>query len=133
MFSNLDDQLEQTNRQQVSLTQQLLGVLDEEQYFAREEFILRRKLAEARRAELLAEERLRASELHQMKCPKCGMQLEEITFSDVRIDKCFSCDGIWLDKGELDRDPREGGFHGQNVECLSLMTERIGPARPEDE
>ncbi len=110
MFSNLDDQMQQTNRQNIGLTQQLLGVLDEEQYFAREEFILRRKLAEQRRAELLAEERLRASELHQMKCPKCGMQLEEITFGDVRIDKCFSCDGIWLDKGELDVIRENEGF-----------------------
>jgi DNA repair exonuclease SbcCD ATPase subunit len=110
MFSNVYDQLEQTNRQHVRLTQQLLGVLDEEQYFAREEFILRRKLAEQRRAEIMAEERLRASTLHHMKCPKCGMQLEEITFSDVRIDKCFSCDGIWLDKGELDVIRSKEGF-----------------------
>ena len=84
------------------MTQQLLGVLDEEQYFAREESKLRRKLAGERRAELLAEERLRASAVHQIKCPKCGMQLEEITFSNVHIDKCFSCEGLWLDKGELD-------------------------------
>ena len=110
MFSNVYDQLEQTNRQHVRLTQQLLGVLDEEQYFAREEFILRRKLAAQRRAEILAEERLRASALHHMKCPKCGMQLEEITFSDVRIDKCFSCDGLWLDKGELDVIRSKEGF-----------------------
>jgi|SRR5450755_4355910 DNA repair exonuclease SbcCD ATPase subunit len=110
MFSNVYDQLEQTNRQHVRLTQQLLGVLDEEQYFAREEFILRRKLAEQRRAEIMAEERLRASALHHMKCPKCGMQLEEITFSDVRIDKCFSCEGLWLDKGELDVIRDKEGF-----------------------
>jgi hypothetical protein len=110
MFSNTYDQLEQTDRQDVRLTQQLLGILDEEQYFAREEFILRRKLAKQRRAEILAEERLRASALHHMKCPKCGMQLEEITFSDVRIDKCFSCEGLWLDKGELDVIREKEGF-----------------------
>jgi hypothetical protein len=110
MFSNTYDQLEQTDRQDVRLTQQLLGILDEEQYFAREEFILRRKLAKQRRAEILAEERLRASALHHMKCPKCGMQLEEITFSAVRIDKCFSCEGLWLDKGELDVIREKEGF-----------------------
>jgi hypothetical protein len=49
-----------------------------------------------------------------MKCPKCGMQLEEIGFGDVRIDKCFSCDGLWLDKGELDLIRRkEAGFMGR--------------------
>ena len=110
MSSNQYDLLEQTNRQHVRVTQQLLGILDEEQFFAREEFIRRRKLAERRRGEILAEERLRASVLHQMKCPKCGMQLEEITFSDVRIDKCFSCEGLWLDKGELDVIRDKEGF-----------------------
>jgi Zn-finger nucleic acid-binding protein len=25
-----------------------------------------------------------------------------MAFGDVRVDKCFSCEGIWLDKGELE-------------------------------
>jgi len=46
-----------------------------------------------------------------MKCPKCGAQLEEIAFGGVRIDKCFGCEGIWLDKGELDLiRKKEAGF-----------------------
>jgi Zn-finger nucleic acid-binding protein len=39
--------------------------------------------------------------LHYMKCPKCGADLEEITFKRVSIDKCIECKGIWLDHGEL--------------------------------
>ncbi|MEK7408048.1 MAG: zf-TFIIB domain-containing protein [Acidobacteriota bacterium] len=86
----------------------------EEEYFARQEAERRRKLAEERQAKLLAEERERERALHFMKCPKCGMQLEEIAFGDVRVDKCFSCDGLWLDKGELEviRN-KEGGFIGR--------------------
>jgi hypothetical protein len=72
-----------------------------------------RKVAEERQAKLLAEERERDRALHFMKCPKCGMQLEEIAFGDVRVDKCFSCDGLWLDKGELDLiREKDGGFMG---------------------
>jgi Zn-finger nucleic acid-binding protein len=42
------------------------------------------------------------------------MQLEEIAFGDVRVDKCFSCDGLWLDKGELDLiREKDGGFMGR--------------------
>jgi hypothetical protein len=52
-----------------------------------------------RQARLLAEERERDRALHLMKCPKCGMQLEEIAFGDVRVNKCFSCEGLWLDRG----------------------------------
>ena len=114
MFRNLDDQIQQTDRRNRNLTQQLLGVLGEEEYFARQETERGRKSANKRQAKLLAEERERETALHFMKCPKCGMQLEEIAFGDVRIDKCFSCDGLWLDKGELDLiRQKEGGFIGR--------------------
>ena len=33
-------------------------------------------------------------------CPKCGMELNEIDYKNIIVDKCFSCDGIWLDAGE---------------------------------
>lgn len=83
----------------------------EEEYFARQQAELKRKLAEEGRAKLEAEERERARQLHYMKCPKCGMDLQEIVFSDVRVDKCFSCGGLWLDEGELDAIlGKESGF-----------------------
>ena len=102
MLNQLDVKIQQTNVRPISLTHKLLGVLSEEEYFARQEAEQRRKLAVERQAKLLAEERERERALHLMKCPKCGMQLEEIAFADVRIDKCSSCEGLWLDKGELD-------------------------------
>ena len=37
------------------------------------------------------------------------MQLEEIPLDDVRVDKCLSCEGLWLDKGELEVIRQEGG------------------------
>ena len=111
MFRNLDNQTQQSDRQHVSAMQQVLGVEGEEEHFARLEVERARKVTEERQARLLAEDRERDRALHLMKCPKCGMQLEEITFGDVRVDKCFSCEGLWLDKGELDLiRQKDGGF-----------------------
>jgi len=34
-------------------------------------------------------------------CPKCSQKtLEPITYRGVTIDKCPSCNGVWLDDGE---------------------------------
>jgi uncharacterized protein len=30
------------------------------------------------------------------------MELREIDYRGIRIDKCFYCEGIWLDAGELE-------------------------------
>ena len=38
-----------------------------------------------------------------MRCPACGTRLVEIERSDVLIDACPSCRGVWLDRGELDK------------------------------
>lgn len=91
----------------------------EEQYFARQEAERRRKQAQEGREQLAAEERERVRALHFMKCPKCGMQLEEIAVGDVRVDKCVSCEGIWLDRGELEviRD-KQGGFMGRLLQVF---------------
>lgn len=111
MYGKLDDQIQDTKGRRVSLTHQLLGVSGEEEYFARREAERRLQLAKERQANLLAEERERERALHFMKCPKCGMQLEEIASGAVRVDKCFACEGLWLDKGELEViRQKEGGF-----------------------
>lgn len=74
----------------------------EEEFFARQEFEKRRKIEEEKQKKLAAEEKRRAKELHYMKCPKCGMDLIEIVYKSIRIDKCSACNGVWLDAGELE-------------------------------
>jgi len=37
-----------------------------------------------------------------MKCPKCKDSMVVLELNDVEIDKCFSCNGVWLDEGELE-------------------------------
>ena len=42
------------------------------------------------------------------------MQLEEIAFGDVHVDKWFNCEGMWLDKGEFEAiQTNEPGFVGR--------------------
>ena len=74
----------------------------EDEYFARLE-VERRKTAELDTRRIVAEaERARRRELHYMKCPKCGGDLVEIDYRDLKIDKCTGCEGVWLDPGELE-------------------------------
>lgn len=84
----------------------------EEEYFFRKDAELKRKMAQERQAKLQGEERERRRALHHMKCPKCGMDLQEVELQSVTLDKCFSCGGLWLDEGELDRvkGADAGGF-----------------------
>ncbi len=85
----------------------------EEEYFARQEFERRKRLAEEREGKLKEEERTRLKELHWMRCPKCGRELIELEYRGVKIDKCTNCAGIWLDAGELEQLSGQGeGFIG---------------------
>ena len=63
---------------------------------------LKRRLHEQKVAAMSEAEKRRLREVHFMRCPKCGFELEEILLRGVRIDKCFGCSGVWLDAGELD-------------------------------
>jgi uncharacterized protein len=74
----------------------------EEEYFARQEMERKKKAEEERLKQFAEEEKNRLKELHHMRCPKCGMELNEIEYKGVHIDKCFNCEGIWLDAGELE-------------------------------
>lgn len=75
---------------------------NEEEYFARVKFERRKKIERERRQSLTEQEKRRLRELHYMKCPKCGMDLFEVDYKSIRMDKCPGCEGVWLDFGELD-------------------------------
>ncbi len=38
-----------------------------------------------------------------LRCPNDGARLVEIERSEVLVDACPECRGIWLDRGELDK------------------------------
>lgn len=84
----------------------------EEEFVARMEFEKRKKLEEEKHKKLAGEERKKIRDLHYMRCPKCGMELIEIDYKSIKVDKCSDCDGIWLDAGELESISRleKGGL-----------------------
>ncbi|MDY6863255.1 MAG: zf-TFIIB domain-containing protein [Thermodesulfobacteriota bacterium] len=74
----------------------------EDEYIAIMEFQRKKKAEEERQKKLAAEERKKLQDLHYMRCPKCGMELIEIDYKGIKVDKCSGCEGVWLDAGELE-------------------------------
>lgn len=38
-----------------------------------------------------------------MQCPKCKSDLRRVNLRGIEVDRCTSCQGLWLDYGELDQ------------------------------
>jgi predicted Zn-ribbon and HTH transcriptional regulator len=74
----------------------------EDEYFARLELERKKKVEVEKLKRIAEEEKRKLKELHYMHCPKCGMEMSEIDYKGINVDKCFSCDGVWLDSGEID-------------------------------
>jgi uncharacterized protein len=74
----------------------------EEEYFARVEFEKLKKIEMEKHKTLKEKEKRRLKEFHFMKCPKCGMEIIEVDYKGLKVDKCSECDGVWLDAGELE-------------------------------
>ena len=69
---------------------------NEDSYFAVKEYeLIEGMKAEFQKIELVRRER------QIVNCPKCPGKLESYKFMDFVLDRCESCEGIWLDKGEL--------------------------------
>jgi len=74
----------------------------ENEYFAREEIEAKRRLARQTAEALAVQQREALKAQHYMHCPKCGMDLHTLDKGTVQVEACFNCDGVWLDKGELE-------------------------------
>jgi hypothetical protein len=75
----------------------------EEEYIKRQELEKIKKLREQAAKETAEQEKKDLKELHWMRCPKCGMVLDEVEFKNVVVDACFACGGMFLDHGEIDK------------------------------
>jgi hypothetical protein len=75
---------------------------EEEEFFAKEEANRLHALAQERARKMKEQELEDLKSRHIMKCPKCGFDLKSIQFKNVTVDKCFHCNGTWLDAGELE-------------------------------
>jgi Zn-finger nucleic acid-binding protein len=38
-----------------------------------------------------------------MKCPRDGTVLQPVRALNIELDKCHKCDGLWFDRGELEK------------------------------
>ena len=78
----------------------------EEEYFAKLEFERKTKLEKKKHLEMKEAEKKRLKDLHFMRCPKCGMELLEVSYKGIAVDKCSECEGVWLDAGEFESASR---------------------------
>ncbi|MCX4243294.1 TFIIB-type zinc ribbon-containing protein [Paraliomyxa miuraensis] len=99
--------------------------MDDEEQHGGDELVRRRAERARDQDELSDEERERLRALHWMCCPKCGLALDEITFRDVKVDKCFSCGGVYLDDGELEQlAGKPGWFEAMRLYFSSSSSSR---------
>jgi hypothetical protein len=97
----------------------------EAEYFVREDAENKRRLALEVKKETHAAELKRLKELHFMRCPKCGLQLQEVKFKGIDVDVCFACHGIFLDRGELETITKHEG-HGVVEAILNWFKPEAG-------
>ncbi len=84
----------------------------EDEYFVREDAEKKRRIALEMKRQLASDQQAAMKELHFMHCPKCGMKMQEVRYGKIDVDACFSCGGIFLDKGEIDviAHPKQKGI-----------------------
>jgi len=75
-------------------TMKLVERAKEDIYFAERD----RELIEKLRGQLQKVEKAGGNP----RCPKCSGALETYTFQGFVLDRCQQCEGIWMDKGELE-------------------------------
>ena len=75
----------------------------EEEYIKRQELERIKQLREQCAKDTAEQEKKDLKEKHWMRCPKCGMGLDEVEYKNVLVDACFSCGGMFFDHGEIDK------------------------------
>jgi len=98
----------------------------EDEYFVREDAEKKRKLAIQVKRETKDSELKALKELHFMHCPKCGLKMQEVKYKHVDVDVCFSCGGVFLDKGELEHITLKEETKG----VMSAILNWLGPEKP---
>ena len=58
-------------------------------------------------------------------CPRCGNTMDIEKAEDVEVDVCLTCNGVWLDAGELEKlqEKSEAGYHGDEAAKLEELEE----------
>ena len=98
----------------------------EDEYFVREDAEKKRRIAYEMKKTLADDQQRALKELHYMHCPKCGMKMQEVRMGSIDVDACFSCGGIFLDKGEIDviARPQQKGIMAAILNWFKDETQR---------
>jgi hypothetical protein len=81
---------------------------NEDEYFARQEIEKRKRLALEIQSCYKEEEQQRLKDLHNMHCPRCGLELQSVVFKGYIMEKCFSCSAMVMSQDDLERLVGEG-------------------------
>jgi len=98
------------------------GYNKEEEFFYRKNLELIEKARKKLDAERAATRQREQKKSFWMVCPKCGGKLKEVNLKGVVADHCDGCDGIFLDKGEIELIPHARKVRG----WLSTITDLFG-------
>lgn len=90
---------------------------NEEEYFARQN-------ADAIKAMRARLDQERANQKTVRNCPKCSVALAEEDISNVKIDRCPQCKGVWLDGGELEQLQQVNSGRGVSGGVLASLLRR---------
>ena len=81
-----------------------------------------------------------------MQCPKCHLQMEQIQFLEIEVDRCTGCEGIWFDAQERQKlaemdgseaidtgDPKVGKEYNKvdDIDCPRCKTRMIRMVDPQ--
>ncbi len=58
-------------------------------------------------------------------CPACDERLTLAVLGPIRVEHCPSCDGMYLDKGELDRAIEVLRLRGRNIATIVAMARSV--------
>ncbi len=86
----------------------------EEDYFRRKD----KESLDKLRAALEAEAQSKGEAASSMQCPRCHGTLKEEIYDEVHIDRCDTCNGVWLDSGELEQIIGEESASGRWLHVL---------------
>jgi uncharacterized protein len=69
-----------------------------------------------------------------MNCPRCSSTLKPFNRQAVEIDQCLDCQGVWLDRGELDSIiEQSGGQPSRPDERDDADDDKVKPGRLHDD
>jgi len=97
------------------------GYDKEEEYFYRKNLELIDKARKKLDAERAAAARRSQDKPFWMVCPKCGGKLQEVNVKGVITDHCNGCNGVFLDRGEIELLPYARKVRGWSSDIKGLF------------